>query len=110
MMRRLQIAAGTLLLAGGRVGCEDAGKKPVQARVPALAPSAAPQQAPAELALLPVQNPPRRQYVRLLPPIPAGKDYLIQNVQEKFPSREQNFKARHLARAPKEFDDAIDWV
>src|SRR5258708_20780842 len=103
MMRRLQIAAGTLLLAGGRVGCEDAGKKPVQARVPALAPSAAPQQAPAELALLPVQNPPRRQYVRLLPPIPAGKDYLSQKGQEKFASGEQKFKARPLEAARKEF-------
>jgi len=109
-MPRLHIAAGTLLLAAGLVGCEDAGKKPVQARVPALAPSAAPQQAPTELALLPVQNPPRRQYVRLLPPIPTGKDYLIQKVQEKFASGEQNFKAGHLEAARKDFDDAIDWM
>src|SRR5713226_1420507 len=110
MMQRLHIAAGTLLFAAGLVGCEDAGKKPVQARVPALAPSAAPQQAPTELALLPVQNPPRRQYVRLLPPIPTGKDYLIQKVQEKFASGEQNFKAGHLEAARKDFDDAIDWM
>src|SRR5260370_25147676 len=110
MMRRLQIAAGTLLLAAGLVGCEDAGKKPVQARVPALGPWAAPQQAQTELALLPVQNPPRRQYVRLLPPIPTGKDYLIQKVQEKFASGEQNFKAGHLEAARKDFDDAIDWM
>ena len=109
-MQRLHIAAGTLLFAAGLVGCEDAGKKPVQARVPALAPSATPQQAPTELALLPVQNPPRRQYVRLLPPIPTGKDYLIQKVQEKFASGEQNFKAGHLEAARKDFDDAIDWM
>src|SRR5712664_650851 len=110
MMPRLHIAAGTLLLAAGLVGCEDAGKKPVQVRVPALAPAAAPQQAPAELAPLPVLNPPRRQYVWLLPPIPAGKEYLIQKVQAKFASGVQNFRAGHLEAARKEFDDAVDWM
>jgi len=103
------MAAGTLLFAAGLLGCEDAAKKPVQARVPALAPApTAAQQAPAELALLPVQNAPHRYYVRLLPPIPAGKDYLIQKVQEKFASGEQNFKAGHLEAARKDFDDAVD--
>lgn len=110
--------AGTLLLAAGLLGCEDVGKKPVQARVPALAPAAqgadgtraATAQAPVELALLPVQNPPHRHYVWLLPAIPAGKEYLIQRVQEKFVSGEQNFKAGHLEAARKEFDDAVDWM
>src|SRR5260370_24372576 len=110
MGQRLGIAAGTLFLAGGLLGCEDAGKRPVQARVPALAPAATPQQAPAELGPLPVLNPPRRQYVWLLPPIPAGKDYLIQKVQEKIASGEQNFKAGHLETARQGFDDAIDWM
>jgi membrane-bound lytic murein transglycosylase D len=118
MRQRHGIAAGTLLLAAGLLGCEDAGKKPVQARVPALAPAAqgadgtraAAAQAPVELALLPVQNPPRRQYVWLLPAIPAGKEYLIQKVQAKFASGEQNFKAGHLEAARKEFDDAVDWM
>src|ERR1700704_6362367 len=109
MTQRLHIAAGTLLFAAGLLGCEDAGKKPVQARVPALAPAAAPQ-APAELAPLPVLNPPRRYYVWMLPPVPAGKDYLIQKVQEKFASGEQNFKAGHLEAARKDFDDAVDWM
>jgi len=87
------------------LGCEDAGKKPVQARVPALGPAGAPlgpagaPQAPAELALLPVQNAPHRHYVWLLTPIPTEKDYLIQRVQEKFASGEQNFKAGHLEAA-----------
>ena len=76
MTQRLHIAAGTVLFAVGLLGCEDAGKKPVQARVPALEPAAA-TQAPAELALLPVVNPPHRQYVWLLPAVPDGKDYLI---------------------------------
>jgi hypothetical protein len=109
MTQRLHIAAGTVLFALGLLGCEDAGKKPVQARVPALAPAAAPQ-APAELALLPVVNPPHRHYVWLLPAVPDGKDYLIQKVQEKFASGEQNFKAGHLEAARKDFDDAVDWM
>src|SRR5437879_4088985 len=109
MTQRLHIAAGTLLFAAGLLGCEEAGKKPVQARVPALAPAAAPQ-GQAELALLPVVNPPHRYYVWLLPAVPDGKDYLIQKVQEKFASGEQNFKAGHLEAARKDFDDAVDWM
>jgi len=106
---RLSVAAGTMLFAAGLLGCEDAGKKPMHARVPALAPAAAPQ-VPVELAPLPVLNPPRRYYVWLLPPVPSGKDYLIQKVQEKFSSGEQNFKAGHLEAARKDFDDAVDWM
>ncbi len=109
MRQRVSIAAGILVIAAGLLGCEDAGKKPVQARVPALARAAAPQ-TPVELALLPVLNPPRRYYVWLLPPIPGGKDYLIQKVGEKFASGEQNFKAGHLEAARKDFDDAVDWM
>src|SRR6267154_4545043 len=109
MTQRLHIAAGTVLFAVGLLGCEDAGKKPVQAKVPALAPAATPQ-AQAELALLPVVNPPHRYYVWLLPAVPDGKDYLIQKVQEKFASGEQNFKAGHLEAARKDFDDAVDWM
>src|SRR3989475_10928095 len=111
MNRRLHTAASALLFSAILLGCEDAGKKPVQARVPALKPApAAPQQAPVELALLPVMNPPHRSYVRLLPAVPAGKDYLIQKVKEKFASGEQNFKAGHLEAARKDFDDALDWM
>ncbi|HEX4546391.1 MAG TPA: transglycosylase SLT domain-containing protein [Candidatus Acidoferrum sp.] len=107
----LSIAASAILTAGGLLGCEDAAKKPVQARVPAWSPAAAAAaQAPVELPLLPVVNPPRRQYVWLLSPIPAGKDYLIQKVEEKFSSGEQNFKAGHLEAARKDFDDAVDWM
>src|SRR5437763_7841814 len=109
MTQRLHIAAGTLLFAAGLLGCEEAGKKPVQARVPVLAPAAAPQ-VQAELALLPVVNPPHRYYVWLLPAVPDGKDYLIQKVQEKFASGEQNYKAGHLEAARKDFDEAVDWM
>src|SRR5258708_39066718 len=111
MRERLSIAAVTLLLGAGFISCEDAGKKPVQARVRALTPApSAPQQAPVELALLPGVNPAHRYYVRLLPPVPSGKDYLIQKVKEKFAYGEQNFKAGHLEAAPKDFDDASDWM
>src|SRR5437899_5512574 len=111
MNRRLHTAVSALLFSAILLGCEDAGKKPVQARVPALkAAPAAPPQAPVELALLPVVNPPHRSYVRLLPAVPAGKDYLIQKVKEKFASGEQNFKAGHLEAARKDFDDAVDWM
>src|SRR5437016_8417500 len=113
MKRGLHLAAGTLLFAAELLGCEDAGKKSVQAHVPALAPgpqSANAKQAAVELTPLPILNPPRRHYVWLLPPVPSGKDYLIQRVQEKFASGEQNFKAGHLEAARKDFDDAVDWL
>src|SRR6266446_3849481 len=114
MKRGLHIAGGTLLFAAGILGCEDAGKKSVQAHVPALAPAPqaanGKQTAAVELAPLPILNPPRRHYVWLLPPVPSGKDYLIQKVQEKFASGEQNFKAGHLEAARKDFDDAVDWL
>src|SRR2546428_5020496 len=111
MNRRLHTAASALLFSAILLGCEDAGKKPVQARVPALKPApAAPQQAPVELAFRPVSSPPHRSCVRLLPAVPAGKEYLIQKVKEKFASGEQNFKAGHLEAARKDFDDAVDWM
>src|SRR2546427_7751359 len=111
MKLRLYLATGAILVSGGLSGCEDAGKKPVKARVPALAPKAtAAAQAPPELPALPLANPARRPPVSLLPPVPAGKEYLIQKVQEKFASGEQNFKAGHLEAARKDFDDAVDWI
>jgi membrane-bound lytic murein transglycosylase D len=109
MNQRLQVAARVLLISAGLLGCEDAGKKQMQARVPALRPAPT-GQGPMELPLLPVVNPPHRYYVWLLPPIPGGKDYLIQKVEEKFASGEQNFKAGHLEAARKDFDDAVDWM
>jgi len=70
--------------------------KAVQARVPALAPAAtAAAQAPPELPSS--AGEPGRTAARLaVAPVPAGKEYLIQKVQEKFASGEQNFKAGHL--------------
>ena len=107
------------------LGCDDAAKKPVQAHVPgtpvpgsqvaqntkpAPAPSKAIQQAPPVLATLPLTDPKRPQPKSLLPPVPEGKAYLAQKVQEKFASGEQNFKAGHLEAARHDFDDAVDWL
>src|SRR5947199_5686594 len=69
MTQRLHIAAGVLFFAASILGCEDAGKKPAQAHVAALAPApraANAKQAAVELAPLPILNPPRRHYVWLL--------------------------------------------
>jgi membrane-bound lytic murein transglycosylase D len=88
-------------------GCEDAAKKPVQAKVPALSPSA-PQK--SEIAELPLQklSPPAMEW--LLPPVPGGIPYLIEEVKAKFASGEANYKAGHLAAARRDFDDAVDWM
>jgi membrane-bound lytic murein transglycosylase D len=113
MNQRLHLAAGAILLSAGLLGCEDAGKKPVQARVPAIsraAPATTAVHAPAALPALPLKNPSARPLVSLLPRVPGGKDYLILKVQEKFASGEQNFKAGHLEAARKDFDDAVDWM
>jgi membrane-bound lytic murein transglycosylase D len=107
MKQRLPLAASLVFFTVGLLGCEDAGKKPVQARVPALSPAA---QAQAQLLDLPLTNPSRTAFLSLLPPVPNGKDYLVQRVQEKFASGEQNFKAGHLEAARKDFDDAVDWM
>ena len=111
MNRGLLLAAYTVVLAAGLVGCEDAAKKPAQARVPALAPAAAEAaQVPATLAPLPVSDPSRQLPTSLLLPALDGKEYLIQKVQEKFALGEQNFKAGHLEAARKDFDEAVDWM
>ncbi len=111
MSQRLQIAATTALFAAALLGCEDAGKRPIQVRVPALSPEArfAPQ-GPPQLPSLPLTNPLRGPLVSLIPPVPNGKDYLIKRVEEKFASGEKNFKAGHLEAARKDFDDAVDWM
>jgi membrane-bound lytic murein transglycosylase D len=68
------------------------------------------QQAPPTLVLLPLIDPARQKPKPLLPPVPEGKTYLVQKVQEKFASGEQNFKAGRLEAARKDFDDAVDWM
>lgn len=105
--------ATTLLLALALSGCVDAVRRPVPAPVAAFASSTATAQegaTPATLASLPLWNRARKPIVSVLPTIPSGKEYLIQRVQEKFASGEQNYKAGHLEAARRDFDDAVDWM
>ena len=89
-------------------GCEDAAKKPAQARLPALAPPmpAAPQTA-TSVGVLP---PPNVLLPPLEAPVPGGIDYLIERVKEKFAAGEANYREGHLEAARRDFDDAIDWM
>ena len=77
---------------------------------PARSKAAQKTQTPVALTPLPMTDPTRPQPKSLLPPIPDGKTYLVQKVQEKFASGEQNFKAGRLGAARKDFDDAVDWM
>ncbi len=118
------MAASTIVMTAVGSGCEDAAKKPVQAHVPGSpvmatlinTPSPAPSKAAQQtqpllvLAPLPLTDPKRPGPKSLLPPVPDGKAYLVQKVQERFSSGEKNFKARHLEAARKDFDDAVDWM
>jgi membrane-bound lytic murein transglycosylase D len=96
-------------------GCEDAARKPIQARVPALqpanpqsAPTSAPQpSAPPQLAPLPLWSR-QKTPISLLPAVTDGKALLIAKVEAKFGSGEQNFKAGHLDAARRDFNDAVD--
>src|SRR5689334_8790718 len=125
MKRRVLLAVGTIVMTAIALGCEDAARKPVQAHVPGTpvpgsqvaqstkpvtVPTKTTQQTPPVLAQLPLTDPKRPGPKSLLPPVPEGKVYLVQKVQEKFASGEQNFKAGRLEAARKDFDDAVDWM
>jgi len=124
MKQRVLLAVGTIVMAAIGLGCEDAARRPVQARnpaspamatvldppTPARSKAAQKTQTPVALTPLPMTDPTRPQPKSLLPPIPDGKTYLVQKVQEKFASGEQNFKAGRLGAARKDFDDAVDWM
>jgi membrane-bound lytic murein transglycosylase D len=99
----------TLALATG--GCEDAAKNGVQARVPALAPvHATASQVPATIAELPLRKLSPEWLAAMALRVPSPKDYLIAQVEAKFASGEQNYKAGHLEAARRDFDEAVDWM
>jgi len=107
------VCVGTLWLC--LAGCEDAGKKPVQAHVPVLDPPAAKPgmtQGPpvTPLGNLPLRDLKAQPLISLGRPTPGGIPYLIAKVKEKFASGEANYKAGHLAAARRDFDDAVDWM
>ncbi len=116
------ILATTAVLAIGWAGCDDAARKPVQARVPTYTQSTQSPGTPSAAAAnqhaidqnavgpLPLWNPNARKLRSLLPATPDGKAWLIARVQEKFAAGEQEYKAGHLEAARRDFDDALDWI
>jgi membrane-bound lytic murein transglycosylase D len=119
MKSRIVIGAGALFLAGiaGMAsGCEDAGKKPIRAQVPATkqgptttsATAAAPAQTKTVLPALPLHAAGIRPAPVLSYPQRDAKSELIAQVEQKFASGQQNYKAGHLEAARKDFDDAVD--
>ncbi|GAC1703141.1 MAG: hypothetical protein NVS9B4_10350 [Candidatus Acidiferrum sp.] len=117
----LMAACGLMVLLA--CGCEDAAKKPMQARVPELSQlSASPAPAASAEAPATASNMYVAQKAVAEPiPVPASrsvsdsrsgdsKDELIQRVEAKFASGEQNYKAGHLEAARKDFDDAVDAI
>ena len=101
-----------MLVLASLAGCEDAGKRPVQAHVPALDPpaSAAQQKLSDSLGNLPLRDFKTQPLISLAQPTRGGIPYLIEKVNEKFASGEANYKAGHLAAARRDFDDAVDWM
>ena len=69
-----------------------------------------PSAATQEIPVLPLDNPARRNLIWLTSPVRDARQYLIQQVEQKFASGEQNYKAGHLEAARKDFDDAVDWM
>jgi membrane-bound lytic murein transglycosylase D len=69
-----------------------------------------PPAATQEIPVLPLDNPARRNLIWLTSPVRDARQYLIQQVEQKFASGEQNYKAGHLEAARKDFDDAVDWM
>lgn len=92
-------------------GCEDAAKNSVHARVPALSPlNTAAAQAPTDIGELPLPKLSSAWIAALAPRVPTAKEYLMAQVEAKFASGEQNYKAGHLEAARRDFDDAVDWM
>src|SRR5271169_2183786 len=114
MRPKLQTLLGTMLFAGIAVavgGCEDAAKNGVQARVPALAPvHTATAQVPPSIGELPLPKLSPEWLAAMARRVPSPKEYLIAQVEAKFASGEQNYKAGHLEAARHDFDEAVDWI
>src|SRR5271163_548995 len=114
MRLTLQIGLYAGVFAGIAVataGCEDAAKNPAHARVPALSPAnAAAAQASLNVGELPLPKLSREWMAALALRVPGPKEYLIAQVEAKFASGEQNYKAGHLEAARRDFDDAVVWM
>ena len=114
MRPKLQTGLYAAFLAGFAIaasGCEDAAKHSVQAHVPALAPaSTVAAQTPSTIGELPLPKLSPRWISALALRVPTPKEYLIAQVEAKFASGEQNYKAGHLEAARHDFDEAVDWM
>src|SRR5215471_2194001 len=110
--RAVNVLGSSLLLAAvSFAGCDDAARKPVQAKIPAPVPSSLPQQRDlAQVGTLPLRRLPPGSMEALAAPTPGGIGYLVARVKEKFASGEANYKAGHLEAARRDFDDAVDWI
>ena len=110
--RAVNVLGSSLLLAAvSFAGCDDAARKPVQAKIPAPVPSSLPQQRDlAQVGTLPLRRLPPESMEALAAPTPGGIGYLVARVKEKFASGEANYKAGHLEAARRDFDDAVDWI
>jgi len=105
------LGSSLLLAAVSFAGCDDAARKPVQAKIPAPVPSSLPQQRDlAQVGTLPLRRLPPGSMEALAAPTPGGIGYLVARVKEKFASGEANYKAGHLEAARRDFDDAVDWI
>ncbi len=85
-------------------GCEESARRPVQVRPPENPLS-------IQQALGPLPADPRRAGVvplGLQPP--NGVETLVKRVEAVFQSGEQNYKAGHLGKARRDFDQAVDWL
>src|SRR6516165_1030986 len=110
--RAVKVSGCSLLLAAvSLAGCDDAARKPVQAKIPAPVPSTKPQQPDVtQVGTLPLRKLPADAMISLRAPTPGGIGYLVERVKEKFASGEANYKAGHLEAARRDFDDAVDWI
>ncbi len=61
-----------------------------------------------EIPTLPLENPAHLNMTWLTSPVPDARQGLIQRVEAKFASGEQNYKAGHLEASRKDFDEAVD--
>ncbi len=85
-------------------GCEESARRPVQVRPPENPLS-------IQQALGPLPADPRRAgVVPLGLQRPNGVETLIKRVEAVFQSGEQNYKAGHLGKARRDFDQAVDWL
>jgi membrane-bound lytic murein transglycosylase D len=110
-MRDRRLLASCALILVAFSGCEDAARKPLQVHTPALQAAAKKvENSGVEIPPLPLVNPAARPLLPLLAPIMSGKDYLVQQVEDRFATGQQNFKAGHLTAARKDFDDCVDWM